>query len=1060
MNRTAPQLLNIYRASAGSGKTYRLTGDYISLLFAANDCFAYQHILSVTFTNKATEEMKARIVAELFNLSQANKSPYINDLMQNFGLTADEVKQKAHKLLVNILHDYSAFQVSTIDSFFQQVIRAFARELGLSGDYALELDTDTVLHLAVDTLFDSLAKSQNHKLLEWMTDYVEQRIENGEKWNTKADIEALGREIFKENYQYKATEIYDKMHNREFLKNYQAQLYAVKNAFDNNIENEARNALKIIENNGLTVEDFKGGSRSAMKTLQKLLTNNYDVSATFLALSDEVTNCYTKTTSASVILHITNAYENGLQQHLSQIKKLLQGDDYLVYNTAKLTLKHLSIFGIMTDLANEIKTLTSEQNTMVISDTNLLLNKIIDDSDTPFIYEKTGSFLQHFLIDEFQDTSHLQWNNFSPLVRNSMDSGNANLLVGDVKQSIYRWRNSNWKLLDNQIISQMGEANVNLENLDTNWRSNRLVVEFNNKFFRTAVQNLQDNFDLQSNTSAGNITHAYEALEQNVKPNADDGYVNFEFLNADEENDANWKEVALLRLPLLLEDLQERGYAPSDIAILVRTNSQTSKIVRFLMQYKLSDKAKDGYSYDIMGNEGILLSSAHSVNFIIALLRLLINPADKLAQTTAGYEYLYAKQGNQSNALAACFDNIGTQEQISAVFTSSENQRLLDARNSSLFILISEIINIFNLHEWTNETLFIQGFQDLVFKYISGKTSDIRNFLDWWDTGGNNKSVTAPENKNTFRIMTIHKSKGLDFQVVILPFCDWKMEETSSGRKQNILWCATDKQPFCQLPLLPLDYSKELKKSIFRNEYFDELLQQYIDNLNVAYVAFTRAKEEMYAFAPMQKTIAETSKKEEKTLSLASLLFDYFNANAVDLTILDNENSCYSYGEKTQKHKESAFLQAEKMNLGKSYSTTDRLSIRRQTLDFQLKKRPLAENRRNYGIVMHDILRAMRVRSDQPNAIAKMLRQGRINNNEIANVEQELAQFWTLPKVDEWFAENVRIINECDILTPDYRSYRPDRIIFDNKKVVVIDYKFGDTQEVKYNHQVSLYMTL
>ena len=427
-------MLNIYRASAGSGKTYRLTQDYIHLLFDPQKERAHRRILAVTFTNKATDEMKTRIMKELHALSQGEKSDYRLGLMTKFRMDEDAVNKRAKHILTTILHDYSSFSISTIDRFFQQIIRSFARDIGLHGGYNLELDNSTTLEQSVDNMFLDLSKVENKQLLQWLTQFAEERIEQSENWNMRGNIIELGKEVFKESYQYKAEDTNRKLHDREFLTNYRKSMRGIKIAFEALIKQTATEALNIITQNGLMTDSFKGGSRSSMKTLDKLYKGGMDVSATFLTLGVDVNNCYSKSTTQNTVLAIQAAYIGGLQQRLANLTQLLQ-IDIITYNSALLVLKHINTLGILSDLAVQIKKLTDEQNTMLISDSNMLLNKIIDNSDTPFVYEKTGIQIDHFMIDEFQDTSILQWKNFHPLMANSLSAGKFNLVVGDVKQS-------------------------------------------------------------------------------------------------------------------------------------------------------------------------------------------------------------------------------------------------------------------------------------------------------------------------------------------------------------------------------------------------------------------------------------------------------------------------------------------------------------------------------------------------------------------------------------------------------------------------------------------------
>ena len=1065
-------MLKIYRASAGSGKTYRLTQDYIHLLFNPQKERTHRRILAVTFTNKATDEMKSRILKELHILAKGEPSDYRAGLLKAYKMDETTVNERARKVLVEILHDYSSFSISTIDRFFQQVIRAFARDIGVNGAYALELDTSQTLDQAVDNLFLDLSKAENRQLLQWLTQLAEERVEQSESWNMRKNIAELGREIFKENFQYKAEETSRKLHDRDFLNDYKKELRKIKTDFEQKIKEKASEALQIIAINGLTTESFKGGTRSAMKTLEKLQKGDFKASNSFFTFVEDVSCCYTKTTPQATIANIETAYFNGLRQCLLYLVNLLT-QDIVQYNSAGIVLKHLNTLGVLSDLAVQIKTLTDEQNTMLISDTNMLLNKIIDNSETPFVYERTGVYVDHYMIDEFQDTSVLQWKNFKPLLADSLGDGKSNLVVGDVKQSIYRWRNSDWKLLDEKIMSDFRRNQINEENLDTNWRSDKNIIDFNNSFFKTASRLLQSklNENLEPVLSVykelqplqNKILHAYNNLFQKPSPKAGTGRIEVNFIDKD-ENEEGWKAESLKRLPQLLEQLQEKGYAPADIAILVRKNDEEQAVIRHLLNYKTTPDAREGYCYDIMGNEGLLVSVASSVRFLLSILQLYVNPQNNIQQSIANYEYLRGRHGKtEEEALNLAFSPSGDDsEAISPLFSKHENEQLAQIRHHTLFDMVEQIIALFDVGNWHNEAVFVQTFQDIVLKFSVGKTADLNSFLKWWEKNGEKQCVPSPDNQQAFRIMTIHKSKGLDFGVVIMPFCDWDLD----SRMRNILWCEPKEKPFNQFPLLPVEYSSKLSQSVFAKEYFDEQMHQYIDNLNVAYVAFTRAKNELICFAPAPKKEVDEL---EKMNSLAALLSISFRLNEVDPNGLIPLNSFYNHDEKrfelgetkpdvssTKRTEEGN----EKIKLYPVTSAFDRLKIRHQSLDYWLENQQLTDTQLNYGTIMHKILQEINRKSDAENVVSDFVRNGFINEEESRFVRKELDAFWKIPETADWFAPDVKILNEATILTPQGSLYRPDRVIIRDNIATIIDYKFGEKESEHYLAQVRRYMDL
>ena len=1060
-------MLNIYRASAGSGKTFQLTKNYIFLLFDAfkNTDHPHRRIMAVTFTNKATDEMKSRILMELHSLYRGEKSDYRAELTKKYLQDEANVNLQAGKILIHILHDYSSFSISTIDKFFQQVIRTFAREIGVNGGYNLELDTETTLQQAVDNLFLELSGDDNKQLLDWLTRFAEEQVEQSANWNIQKEIIKLGKEIFKENFQHKAEETSIKLHDKHYLNEYLQKLRRIKSGFEKKVTDEADTTLHLLEIHGLEPDYF---SRKMMhKTLNDLKNGNYEVKSTFQNYAENPENCYTKAQKPHIKAAIETAFHSGLKSQLDKILELVQ-TEIIHYNTANLILKHINTLGIMSDLAMQIKKITSDQNIMLISDTNLLLNKIIDNSDTPFVYERTGLNINHFMIDEFQDTSVLQWKNFKPLISNSVAANNYNMVVGDVKQSIYRWRNSDWKLLDEEVEHDFASDRLRTESLTTNWRSDKNIIEFNNAFFTQAAKLLQiklnENLDQVNSADSElealrhRIIHAYSDVNQQISPKAAEGHVKFEFI-AQDENEEGWKKESLNRIPALLEDLADRGYKPSDVAFLVRKNSEEAEIINYLLSYKNSGNAREGYSYDIVGNEGLMLASSASVNFILAVLKLMANPNDSVQRTILNYEYLRGRrQQNESSAIAGCFDSAVNIPVFSTLFSTEENEFLARSRQNSLYNLVENLIEVFGIQQWHQETVFLQAFQDVIFKFVNSRNADLNSFLIWWENNGASQSIATPENQNSFRIMTIHKSKGLDFKVVIMPFCDWFLD---AAKNPPLLWCQTDVEPYNEFPLLPIDYSSRLVNSIFQKEYFNEQMHQYIDNLNMAYVAFTRARNELICFAPQSKN--EVPIEIAKMASLSQLIL---NGISLDQTTDTNQISlAENYSPETNSFEIGKPCNAiytvkpaeSEMRQMKDYPISDsrnRLRIKHSDRDYWLTGQHLTDSRLNYGTIMHEILKKIVTRSDEDKAINEMIVSGKITEQESEMIRTEMTKFWNMPETTAWFDPHAKILNETSILLPTGEQYRPDRLILRDNKAIIVDYKFGD--EIKKSHTLQV----
>lgn len=1060
-------MIKVYHASAGSGKTFQLTKEYIRLLFKAGNKGSHRNVLAVTFTNKATEEMKFRIIEELHCLASGQNSPYRDDLISEFNIPSAKIDAMAQDFLIHILHDYSTFSISTIDKFFQQIIRSFARDIGLNGGYALELNNIDVLEQAIDNLFSELSEQENRLLLEWLTQFAEESIEETGQWNLRGSIFNLGKEIFKENYQHRAEETNRKLHSHKFLTVFKNELNFIIQSFNKKVETHVNNALTLIEDSGLTPESFKGGSKSAMKSLHKFLNQEYGLSAGFIKMTENEHECYTKTNAdANTIIHV---YNSGLQEEILTIKKIIQ-EGIVVFNTAKTVRKHLNTLGIVSDIAMQIRKLTTDQNIMLISDANLMLNKIIDDSDSPFIYEKTGHFIRHFMIDEFQDTSVLQWKNFLPLLKNSIASGDFNMVVGDVKQSIYRWRNSDWELLESQVYKDFQNEELEEETLDINWRSDKNIVQFNNQLFSLSASKLQA--ILNDNLAKGmpgeelfkelenKISNVYKDVNQQIKKNVDEGCVRMQFVDPqdDDEDEENWKSIILQKLPALLEDFQDRGYKPCEVAILVRKNDEVTQIVNTLMDYKNSELARKDISYDIIGTEGLLPTSSPAIRFIIGIMQLMIHPHEQIHQIATAYEYARGcLKFSETAAIRASFEAKTDNWFNSSLFSDEDKNLFKHIRFLSLYEMVIRLIEHFSLDKWHGDSIFIQAFLDQVYQFNTGKTTDLNSFLDWWKRSGSKHSISIPENEQAFKIMTIHKSKGLDFKVVIIPFCEWFLD----NNMKNIIWCNSDIEPFNKIPLMPVEYTSNLRNTVFAPQYYLEMMHNYIDKLNLAYVAFTRAKHEMAIYSKMPKRNKEGS---YSINSIGKLIYSCLedNSNEWLTTHFNEDQKSFQLGNITTaiETKKERTENVVRLNNLPSAAPGNRLKVKHQIGRLTRENIMSSENPIDYGNIMHELLFRINKQGDEQDIIAELIREGRVNSTEAVLIEKEMAFFWNIPETTSWFGDDVKALNEKTILTQEGNLYRPDRIIVDGQKAIVIDYKFGQHELTAHQQQIKKYKLL
>ena len=930
-------MLTIYSASAGTGKTHTLTGEYISLLFNGKE--QYRHVLAVTFTNKATAEMKNRILEELFCLADDQPSHYLEILSENGKRSEMEIRRQAKMILRYILHDYSAFHISTIDHFFQQTLRAFTREIGLQGNYQIELDDELMLEKAVESMFSELEKNENKELMNWLLQFTGNKIEESGGWDIRRDIIQLGKQLFKETYKTYSHQIQEEIKEKQFLSGYRDKLYQIIQSTRTAAKELGEKGVFLMQQHGMYPSDFKGGSRSVFFYFERIATGEMiEIKNTFRALVDNVDDYVTKTASFEKRQAAERIYINGMNDLIREVITFF--DNLTAYHTATEIVRNFYTLGILTDLSQHIAKWREDNNRMLIADTTELLHKVIDGSEIPFIYEKTGARITHYMIDEFQDTSSMQWSNFRPLLKDSLDSGRRNLIVGDVKQSIYRFRNSDWTLLDRQVKVDF-KNRTNEKNLDVNWRSCRHIVQFNNMLFNVVPLLLQQSYndDVEQSSLSEEEKERYQSLiiaayknsEQQVAESLSgkDGHVSIRFLP--DEDERSWKQQSMEQLPPIIEQLQDHGYSLRDMAILTRTGAEGLAAAETLLAYK-ETHPESGYKYDIISEDSLTVNSSLSVRWLIEMIRYLslgfqFSVFSFQSHVNSYYEkallmYAVLKQKKTASTQASAINP------LYQPFSPEIITQLKRLSTRSLYEVAEGLFRLFETDFPDNELVFIQAFLDMVAEYAVNETADTVQFLVWWDETGHRKKIITPDTQNAIRIMTIHKSKGLGFNVVIMPFADWKVDQ-----KDAILWCHPTQKPFDQMSLVPVKYSKALRNTIFAPDYFKEKLHACMDNLNALYVAFTRAKEELIVIAPQPK---------KETSTIASLLW---NSLTTDPQFqLDTESGVYERGSlcTSVAGKASTEIEEWPMKRFHSLSPDDRMLLR-----FHRKGDSLYDEKRN-----------------------------------------------------------------------------------------------------------------
>ena len=1029
----------IMKASAGSGKTYSLARKYISLLLESTDRYAYRHILAVTFTNKATDEMKSRILKELHILAtDPQKSNYYDYFVPGRVPTASDLQNKARVVLSDMLHDYSAFAVSTIDRFFQQTLKAFSREIGQFASYQVELDKDSLVAESVDRVLDSLTE-ENVGLLSWLTENVLEQIEQGGRYSMDANLLEMAKRLKSTQRQevmekYKISE--DDEYSKEKLMQIRNECRNIVAQFSEKVVESSRKILELMTQQGVYPED---SNRGFLKDLLKYASLEKSdrvepLKQTFVTKALNPDIWFAKSKSDKLLPLVQPFIQSLLEDFCALCDK-----EFKVYNTALILDDQLYGLGVAGELNRAFKELRKEKNVLCIDDSNTILRKIIDGSDAPFVYEKLGVRYEHFLLDEFQDTSGVQWDNFYPLLDESNSNERDNLIVGDVKQSIYRWRGSDWKLLDETVPANFPRHKQ--EVLDTNYRSLANVVNFNNLFFKSAAEVL----DLMSGSKEGGaMSRIYSDVKQKVGRKAQSsGNVSLTFCDSGSE---------LEKVLEAVKEAQEKGALLSEIAVLVRSNAIGESVATFLIDNGIS----------VVTDDSLKVKNSMTVRRLVSLMSYMDNPQD----TVSGY-------------LA-----------VSMGISLPEGCTCLVDMAETLFRSIKKY-DVDGV--WKGEVLHIQSFMDHLQDYVSANGNGLRGFLKYWEE--KNPSISSPSSGDSVRVMTIHKSKGLDFPYVIIPFV-----ENINLYKANDSWCYPDLEGTSLSSLAEGVYdvtlSKNSEHTLFAEDYSKESFMQKVDNINTIYVAMTRAGLGMHLIAktPSAKCMKALDGGDLTQFADFSQILYWFASTScllgnipgnddllppftVSRTVDDEGVERFDVGElvdfstfrKSSDSETEDFrilggdvLPSIPLNPSAGDELVDvrergRLKFSAESLEFFSEDCQPGMNVSNRlkGVVLHNILSRIETADDLHDSVAMSVLAGDITESEAqeaeAMLESKLAEV-----ADRGWYEDGEVLNEVSLVNTDGRIYRPDRVVLKGGNVIIIDYKFGEHND-RYLSQLRKY---
>ncbi len=1018
---------SIYRSSAGSGKTYTLAKSYLKLALVGKGKF--RRILGVTFTNKATEEMKQRIIKFLTLLIAGEEKGLAVELCADLSIDEATLKRKAKEVLSEILHNYSRFSVVTIDSFFHQVIRSFAREMGLQGTFSIDLDTDKVMQQVIDRMLAEIGEDEHKEIRNWLTQYAEDKVEEGSSWDFRKDISKLAKEVLKDDFKNFSNQIVSLADDPKQLIDIKKELDNIQYTFENKLKAISKEALAYMDSKGLSYESFKGKSRSPAGLFIKFEKLEFEITDSRRAAADNLDAWITKTDKQKDLL------ENVLSEFiLPKYNELIDVYDagYVHYYSAIEVKRYYYTFGILSYINKYLQIYRDENDIMLISDLPDFLNKIISDSDTPYIYEKVGSRFDNYLIDEFQDTSSYQWNNFKPLVKNATDQGQFCMVVGDAKQSIYRFRGGDWKLLQHQVKYDIGEVLTIENNLDTNWRSTANIINFNNDIFERLKPLIQNNYiDNPSDLIASMIEEVLASFNESFQKlpehkAKDQGLVDLKFIEVERGAEENFKDLSIEYTIQKVEELQQAGYELRDIAILTRTTIEGKQIARAFIEHSASEKADPNLRYDVVSKEALYLTTSHVVQFIISVIKWLHNEKNRieLAHWYSTYIKYLKKDVEDESELYLKLDHWA--EYVPSEFVKLRHQ----LKSLPLYELVEELCRIFDLSKIKEEYTYLQGFQDAVLDYAKNERGDIAAFLVWWEDVRKKRSIIVSDENNAVKVLTIHKSKGLEFPIVIIPFLNWSLDK-QNNTIDSIMWCETiDKPPFNRMPMLPLKYASQLQNTYWADNYHQEKLKNLLDNLNMLYVAVTRPESALYILAP---------KGNEGNLNRVNDLIYQLVSNQEQW---DAEEQKYTSGNLPLPVKSEK--KGNEISLKDYTSHSWRSKVRLQMRDAANQNKEQFNEAAAHGIKLHDALSKIHY-ADQVDVLKE--------HELFADIVQ------TVHSLSVYFDKSWEIRTEVPVLLPNGDMRRIDRLNEKDDQIVLIDYKTGSERN-KDNAQMLEYMRL
>ncbi|WP_343488283.1 UvrD-helicase domain-containing protein [Allomuricauda sp. d1] len=980
----------IYSASAGSGKTYQLTKIYLSLLLKKNSFRLYRQLLAITFTNKAVGEMKERILNNLYNFSLEDipdqSKPLFNELLDELSLEPKQLQEKSQSILKELLHNYAFFEVSTIDRFNHKLIRTFAQDLKIAQNFEVVLNTDVLLEEAIARLLSSAGT--HNELTKVLMDFTFDKISDDKSWNISYDLADIGKLIFQENHyehlsRLKEKNLYDFLGLKSIL---QSKIAALQKK----MQGCADKVLDIIASNGLEFSDFYSGYfPKFMKTLSEG-SSNINFGAGWKQDFENARLYGKNSPSASLI--------ESLRPKFTTIFKTIKSD-FEEASFFRNALKNVIPLALLNEITKQIEALKQERNLLPISEFNTIISKEIKNQPIPFIYERLGEKYRHYFIDEFQDTSLMQWQNLVPLIGNALEGENelgekgSLLLVGDVKQAIYRWRGGRAEQFLNLINlnSNPFSVSANVVSMASNWRSHTEIVNFNNSFFRHAAKALQNKQHRE----------LYEIGSKQKIQNKQTGCVELIFVENAKDAEADPYCEQTLQL---IQSVLEKGYDYKDICILVRKNKYGVTLANHLAHHNIP----------IVSSESLLLKENPKILFLVAFLRYFHDESDQYAF----YMVLssLAPKKNHHEFISAYLN--APRKFYSDFEIDSES-----LKKSTTYNIVEWLVAKFSLS--SGSEAFVHQFLEMVFEVEKKDGTGIYQVLQHWEANVHKLSITAPEHMNAVKIMTVHKAKGLEFPVVIFPYADSKIIDSRNKK----IWIDIEEEDLAAFDELLFDYGKLLgeREGRAKNVYQTEQENLALDAFNVLYVAMTRAISALFVI-----TAKIDEKKALQNDSYSALFIDYLK----HLAMYDQTKSAYRFGHllpPDKKQKEHSL--SEEVSF-ESFSTQLPNSVSKASGSFESEAT-------RFGELFHNFMSKIDDKHDAEQAIDALKSGNALSLEEENFLRSSYLKIISHPEINGYFKTVGHVYNEKDILHPELGILRPDRIVVEQDKATLIDYKTG-----------------